>query len=372
MMPHAPQFAPETLNIDADMLSLNDDEFEDEFAALGLGKTLRNDIDDDPLDGMQNLDFGGGNTSDNLLASMAAEERKTINGRSLRWVRGETIGRGTMGTVFQAMDPVQGSVFAVKEVVFQEDNEEDLAFRKQLQTELEIVKEVQHLRVVSYKGHDYFDGCLFIYMEIMHGGSLATVLKQFGALDVDMIQVYTQQLLEGLTHLHSQKPPVLHRDIKGANILVGTDGSVKLSDFGCSKRTMETMAHTLKGSIPWMAPEVIANTGYGRRADIWSLGCVLIEMASASSPWGKLDNPMAAMFRISMGKEGPPMPEVQGPEALARSCIDFIRQCVQRDKQKRPYAEQLQVHDFVKDLEVKDCDQLCMTMTMGRSLGRRW
>lgn len=131
--------------------------------------------------------------------------------------------------------------------------------------------------------------------------------------------------------------------------MVSTDGSVKLSDFGCSKRSMETMAHTLKGSIPWMAPEVISNTGYGRRADIWSFGCVLIEMATAKSPWGKLDNPMAAMFKIGMGKALPDM-----PTNVSEDCTDFIKKCVQRDKQKRPFADELMKHDFVADLLLDD------------------
>merc|ERR1712125_93608 len=119
----------------------------------------------------------------------------------------------------------------------------------------------------------------------MPGGSLAQVLSTFGPLEEGLIAVYTRDLLDGLEYLHSRKPPVLHRDIKGANVLVGLDCQVKLSDFGCSKAAMQTMAQTFKGSIPWMAPEVINGTAYGRMADIWSFGCVVIEMAKAGSPW---------------------------------------------------------------------------------------
>lgn len=328
------------------------DDFDDTLEELGLGKTLRPDMPS-PV-GNRTMNLSGpllGRTGSRDLMSSTNFGGSPLHGRSLRWVRGETIGRGTMGTVFQAMDPVSGQVFAVKEVSFNTDNYTDMNFRTQLEAELSICKEVQHPRIVNYLGHDYLDGCLFIYLEFMHGGSMAQVLKTFGALDEGTIAVYTRGMLEGLQFLHSQEPPVLHRDIKGANVLVGLDQSVKLSDFGCSKRTMENsmMAHTLKGSIPWMAPEVISNTGYGRRADIWSFGCVLIEMATAQSPWGKFDNPMQAMMKIGMGKVGPPI-----PEGLSKECTAFISSCVQRDKQKRPHADELLQHDFVCDLLLED------------------
>merc|ERR1712066_1182262 len=120
------------------------------------------------------------------------------------------------------------------------------------------------------------------------------------------------------------------------------DLQAKLADFGCSKRTNDTLSHTLKGSIPWMAPEVIKSTGYGRKADIWSFGCVMVEMGSAKSPWGRFDNPMAAMCKISMGNATPPV-----PEQLSNECKDFIRLCLQRDKDARPNAEQLLQHRFI-------------------------
>merc|ERR1712130_888061 len=110
----------------------------------------------------------------------------------------------------------------------------------------------------------------------MAGGSLSSVLSQFGHLDESLIAMYTKGLLEGLAYLHSQKPPVMHRDIKGANVLVNLDCVVKLSDFGCSKRTDDTMSRTMKGSIPWMAPEVIMQEGHSTSADIWSFGCLLV------------------------------------------------------------------------------------------------
>merc|ERR1719414_1149544 len=198
------------------------------------------------------------------------------------------------------MDQETGQVFAAKEVQINQADEADLKFKRDLENEISIVRALKHPRIVSYLGHDNIDSCLYIYLEYMPGGSMAQVLAQFGALDENLLVLYTRELLEGLEYLHTRDPPVVHRDIKGGNVLVGLDCRVKLSDFGCSKRTQDTWSCTMKGSIPWMAPEVIKHTGYGRRADIWSFGCVMIEMASASSPWGKFDNPMAAMHKIGM------------------------------------------------------------------------
>merc|ERR1711920_212342 len=165
-----------------------------------------------------------------------------------------------------------------------------------LQNEVSLLKDLKHPHIVAYMGHDYIDSCLYMYLEYMPGGSMAQVLQAFGAFEESLIADYTRQILAGLVYLHHENtPPVVHRDIKGANILVGLDARVKLADFGCSKRSQETMSYTLRGSVPWMAPEVISHTAYGRSADVWSFGCVLIEMGSAKVPWGRFDNQLAAM-----------------------------------------------------------------------------
>jgi len=272
-------------------------------------------------------------------------EGATVEGASFKWIRGEMLGRGSLGTVFQAMDSRTGQIYAAKEVQINASDESDLKFKASLENEIHICKDLSHPRIVAYYGHDYIASCLYIYLEYMPGGSMAQVLRQFGPFEESLLVVYSREILEGLEYLHTREPPVVHRDIKGGNVLVGLDCRVKLSDFGCSKRTMETMSHTIKGSIPWMAPEVIKSTGYGRMADIWSFGCVAIEMASAKSPWGVFDNPMAAMVRIAMSKEVPPI-----PESLSAPCVDFIQSCVQRDPTKRPTATTLLQHDLVRDL----------------------
>lgn len=265
-----------------------------------------------------------------------------VRGAAFSWVRGEVIGRGMLGTVYKALDQQNGQLMAVKEVYFDSQDRSDDKFRAALQNEISLYKDLKHPHIVSYLGDDYISGRLYIYLEFMAGGSIAQVLSQFGAFDEALIARYMRNLVEGLEYLHTRDPPILHRDIKGANILVGVDGTVKLSDFGCSKRSDRTAVHTLRGSVPWMAPEVMKEQGYGRKADIWSLGCVLIEMSTASSPWGHFDNCLAAMVRIAMSQETPPI-----PEHLSESCRRFTELCTKRTPEERPNATDLLAHEFL-------------------------
>lgn len=273
-----------------------------------------------------------------------------VHGTCRKWAKGATIGQGSLGLVFEAMDQSTGQVFAVKELSINTADKDDMKFKDALENEVSICAALDHPNIVRYFGHDYMDSQLYIYLEYCIGGSMSGVLKQFGMLEESLIHVYARDLLMGLAYLHTHQPPVVHRDIKGANVLMAEDASVerdlraKLSDFGCSKRAEQTLSNTMRGSIPWMAPEVIRNTGYGRAADIWSFGCVLVEMASAKSPWGKFDNPMAAMCKIGMSKETPPV-----PEQLSDLCKDLIGRCLQRDPSDRPTAKSLVEHAFLRE-----------------------
>jgi hypothetical protein len=276
---------------------------------------------------------------------------KAIKGSRFSWVQGDLLGHGSLGSVFKALDQRTGQMIAVKEVRIDRKLDTDMKLKNALENEVGLYKELQHPHIVSYFGHDYIDNSLYIYLEYMPGGSVAQVLSQFGPFDESLIVSYAVGLLEGLDYLHSRDPVVLHRDIKGANILVGIDCRVKLSDFGCSKRAADTMSQSLKGSVPWMAPEVIQQAGQGRRSDVWSFGCVIIEMATAKHPWGNFDNPIAAMLHIGMSDKTPPL-----PEHLSNACRSFIEACTQRDKNKRPQADELLKHPFVVDFSSRPPD----------------
>eukprot|EP00397_Hematodinium_sp_SG-2012_P012515 GEMP01012687.1.p1 GENE.GEMP01012687.1~~GEMP01012687.1.p1 ORF type:complete len:763 (+),score=151.37 GEMP01012687.1:51-2339(+) len=266
-------------------------------------------------------------------------------GTHRKWIRGEMLGLGTLGIVFKAMDSETGETFAVKEVLIDDKLESDVKFSEALQREIDMFKDLKHDHIVSYLGHDTIEGKLFVYLEFMVGGSIAHVVSNFGALDEVTMATYTKHVLLGLEFLHSQNPPFLHRDIKGANVLVGIDCKAKLSDFGCSKRATDSMARTMTGSILWMAPEVMNGVGYGRKADLWSLGCLLIEMSSARHPWESFDNNVVAMVRIAMSVD---IPDI--PEHVSSVCKDFILACLTRDPDERPSASELLQHTFVAEV----------------------
>merc|ERR1711972_219728 len=157
-----------------------------------------------------------------------------IKGEHFSWVRGESIGQGSSGNVFKALNQSTGEIMAVKEVHFDPQRRSDTKFKAQLESEINIMRELRHANIVSYYGSDIIGNNLYMYIEYMAGGSMAHVLNQFGAFGESLIQDYSKRLLNGLEYLHSRDPYVVHRDIKGANVLVGMDQAdqvVKLADF---------------------------------------------------------------------------------------------------------------------------------------------
>eukprot|EP00440_Ansanella_granifera_P009873 gb/GFBE01010701.1/.p1 GENE.gb/GFBE01010701.1/~~gb/GFBE01010701.1/.p1 ORF type:complete len:479 (+),score=75.78 gb/GFBE01010701.1/:1-1437(+) len=268
---------------------------------------------------------------------------------SFSWTKGAPIGSGSHGCVFKALDNRTGRIFAVKRGIV-DDSEDDKKYRERLEEELSISKDLRHPNIVATLGFEYAANHLYIYLEYVPGGSLSSMLNEFGPLAGTLLSDATSGLVEGLNYLHTREPPVIHRDIKGANILVDLDFCVKLADFGCSKRSNVTTSFTTIGSIPWMAPEVILQQdGYGRKADVWSLGCVLIEMATAEKPWGRaaFENVMYALRHIATSDKVPPI-----PESLDEAGHDFASMCLKRDPEERPSAAELIGHSFVC------CDEL--------------
>ena len=271
----------------------------------------------------------------------------------IRWLKGDEIGRGSMGLVFQGILKETGGMIAVKEVAIK--SEEDAALTEKIMREVELLKQFDHPNIVKMLGYQLEGDSLEIFLEYVPGGSLHGVLKRFGALGQVLVANYTSQILSGLAYLHAKQ--IAHRDLKCANVLLTSDGKVKLADFGCSKRLERLeatigdktlFAQTFTGSVPWMAPEVISQSGHTTKADIWSVGCLVIEMLSGRPPWGPADNNFATMMQIANSKEGPPLPEVDGEgEHLTLDCQGFIKSCVNKDAALRPTAEQLRRHAFI-------------------------
>lgn len=255
------------------------------------------------------------------------------------WDKGELLGRGSFGSVYEGIAS-DGFFFAVKEVSLLDQGDEGRQSIYQLEQEIALLSQFEHENIVQYYGTDKDESKLYIFLELVTKGSLMKLYQQYHLRD-SQVSNYTRQILHGLKYLHDRD--VVHRDIKCANILVDASGSVKLADFGLAKAAKLNDVKSCKGTAFWMAPEVVSlrNQGYGRAADIWSLGCTVLEMLTRQFPYSHLEC-MQALFRIGRGE--PP----QVPESLSQDARDFILQCLQVNPNSRPSAAQLLNHSFVK------------------------
>ncbi|CAG8732212.1 541_t:CDS:2, partial [Ambispora leptoticha] len=214
-----------------------------------------------------------------------------------------------------------------------------------LQREIALLKELQHENIVQYLGCQRDDETLNIFLEYVPGGSVTTILNNYGALEEPLVRSFVRQILQGLEYLHGKD--IIHRDIKGANVLVDNKGRIKISDFGISKKVEDQIRASisvhrpsLQGSIFWMAPEVIKQTAYTSKADIWSLGCLIVEMFTRNHPFPEF-NQMQAMFKIGTQSCAPEIPENISDEAK-----DFLKKTFEPNHNDRPTANELSTHPF--------------------------
>ncbi|XVF10578.1 hypothetical protein REPUB_Repub07fG0194700 [Reevesia pubescens] len=280
-------------------------------------------------------------TSPSLPRSPGRAENPTSPGS--RWKKGRLLGRGTFGHVYLGFNSESGEMCAMKEVTLFSDDAKSKESAQQLGQEIMLLSRLRHPNIVQYYGSETVDDKLYIYLEYVSGGSIYKLLQEYGQFGESAIRNYAQQILSGLAYLHAKN--TVHRDIKGANILVDPNGRVKLADFGMAKHiTGSSCPLSFKGSPYWMAPEVIKNSnGCNLAVDIWSLGCTVLEMATTKPPWSQYEG-VAAMFKIGNSKELPAT-----PDSLSDEGKDFVRQCLQRNPLDRPTASRLLEHPFVKN-----------------------
>ncbi|KAI7742444.1 hypothetical protein M8C21_006773, partial [Ambrosia artemisiifolia] len=237
------------------------------------------------------------------------------------WMKGDYLGTGSLGPVYE---DGQGK----KSVI-------------QLEQEVSLLSQLQHENIVRYLGTDKDDSKLYIFLDLATGSSLAKLYQNY-ELRAPQVSAYTRQILSGLNYLHDRN--VVHRDIKCANILIDATGSAKLADFGLAKTIALNGISYCKGTAYWMAPEVVinrSNKGYGLAADIWSLGCTVLEMLTRETPYSNMEV-MRALFKINTGV----LPHI--PNTLSAEANDFILKCLQVNPDNRPTTAELLDHPFVK------------------------
>ncbi|KAK2509586.1 hypothetical protein MC885_018504 [Smutsia gigantea] len=229
----------------------------------------------------------------------------------INWRRGKLLGQGAFGRVYLCYDVDTGRELASKQVQFDPDSPETSKEVSALECEIQLLKNLQHERIVQYYGclRDRAEKTLTIFMEYMPGR--------------------LQRLRE-----------------EGANILRDSAGNVKLGDFGASKRLQTicmsgTGMRSVTGTPYWMSPEVISGEGYGRKADVWSLGCTVVEMLTEKPPWAEYEA-MAAIFKIATQPTNP-----QLPSHISEHGRDFLRRIFVEARQ-RPSAEELLAHHFAQ------------------------
>ncbi|KAF8550286.1 Pkinase-domain-containing protein [Imleria badia] len=266
-----------------------------------------------------------------------------------KWIKGALIGAGSFGKVYLGMDAVNGLLMAVKQVELPTgsapNEERKKSMLSALEREIDLLKDLSHPNIVQYLYSSVDDDYLNIFLEYVPGGSVTALLRNYGAFEEPLVKNFVRQILQGLNYLHERD--IIHRDIKGANILVDNKGGIKISDFGISKKvdgnllTGKRMNRpSLQGSVFWMAPEVVQQKTHTSAADIWSVGCLVVEMLTGEHPWAQLTQ-MQAIFKIGQSAK----PAI--PCDISTDAADFLTKTFEIDHVARPSAGGLLQHAWL-------------------------
>ncbi|XP_055648946.1 mitogen-activated protein kinase kinase kinase 1-like [Falco peregrinus] len=263
------------------------------------------------------------------------------------WLKGQQIGLGAFSSCYQAQDVGTGTLMAIKQVTYvRNTSSEQEEVVEALREEIRMMSHLNHPNIIRMLGATCEKSNYNLFIEWMAGGSVAHLLSKYGAFKESVIINYTDQLLRGLSYLHENQ--IIHRDVKGANLLIDSTGHrLRIADFGAAARLASKgtgageFQGQLLGTIAFMAPEVLRGQQYGRSCDVWSVGCVVIEMACAKPPWNaeKHSNHLALIFKIASATTAPSI-----PSHLSPGLRDVTLRCLELQPQDRPPSRELLKH----------------------------
>ena len=267
----------------------------------------------------------------------------------------QRIGKGSSCQVYTVISKIDNKLYAIKESSSKEN--EDI-----IKNEVSIFKHLNNESPYIIHFYDFFKGknehnkpCLCIQLEYCEYGNIREILKKGRKLDIKIseieISAIIYMVLQGIKFIHEKN--LINRDIKGRNILVGKNGNVKLCDFGICKRYIENGMKKFRGGSPyWMAPEILKKEEYNQNIDIWALGITCIELAEYEPPYSKY-SPEDVLKKII---KNPPK-GLNEPEKWSYEFNDFVRKCLEIDKNKRPFADELLRHEFITNLDKKNLNR---------------
>ncbi|XP_073140419.1 serine/threonine-protein kinase 1 [Henckelia pumila] len=274
------------------------------------------------------------------VSSSSIPESMTREDPSTKYELLHELGKGSYGAVYKARDLRTSELVAIKVISLSEGEEG----YDEIRGEIEMLQQCSHPNVVRYLGSYQGEEYLWIVMEYCGGGSVADLMNVTDdALEEHQIAYICREALKGLSYLHSIFK--VHRDIKGGNILLTDQGEVKLGDFGVAAQLTRTMSkrNTFIGTPHWMAPEVIQESRYDGKVDVWALGVSAIEMAEGLPPRATV-HPMRVLFMISIE----PAPMLEDKEKWSLVFHDFIAKCLTKDTRLRPTATEMLKHKFIE------------------------
>jgi mitogen-activated protein kinase kinase kinase len=242
---------------------------------------------------------------------------QTPQDTTFSWFKGQLIGKGMFGRVYLGMNATTGELLAAKQVEVSakatgNDREKMREMVAALDQEVGIMQYLDHVNIVQYLSCAREETSITIFLEYMSGGSVGSCLRRHGKFEEEVVSSLTRQTVSALAYLHREG--ILHGDLKADNILLDLDGTCKISGFGFSKEMDNIYGNDTTNSMQrpvfWMAPEVVRSQGQGHssKMDIWSLGCVVLEMLAGHRPWSK-EETVGAIYKLGSLNEVPPMPE---------------------------------------------------------------